>query len=88
MATDGIAALRSVYTKRPDAIVLDIALPRMGGRDVIRELRLDVTTRTIPILIVTGLDIPDLSERMLVPVLKKPVDAGTLVRAVEDLVRT
>jgi len=85
-AVDGVAALRAVYANRPDAIVLDIALPRLGGRDVIRELRLNADTRTIPILIVTGLDIPDLSERMLVPVLKKPVGDQELVRAVDAIV--
>ena len=65
--------------------MLDIALPRLGECDVIRELRLNPATRSIPIVIVTGLNIPDLSERTLVPVLKKPVDDRALVRAVEDL---
>jgi CheY-like chemotaxis protein len=50
---DGIDALRRVERRRPDALVLDLALPRKSGRDVKRELRSNPETRDIPIVIVS-----------------------------------
>ena len=84
---DGLAALQRIESDPPDVIVLDMALPRLGGRDVLRELRANPATRAIPIIIVTGTDITDLNERAGVPVLKKPVDPDALVEAVDQLVR-
>ena len=37
-AEDGIRALRYVELERPDLVVLDLDLPRLGGRDVQREI--------------------------------------------------
>ena len=38
-APDGRAALDSIATRSPDAIVLDVMMPRMNGLDVARKLR-------------------------------------------------
>ena len=38
----------------PDLILLDLALPRMGGLAVLRRLRAEERTRRIPIVILTG----------------------------------
>ena len=84
---DGLAALHWIEAERPDVVVLDMGLPRLGGRDVLRELRANPGTRTIPIVIVTGTDVADLNERAGVPVLTKPVDPDVLVQTIEDLVR-
>jgi CheY-like chemotaxis protein len=84
---DGLDALRRIESDAPDVIVLDIGLPRLGGRDVLRELRANPATRAIPVVIVTGTDVADLNERAGSPVLRKPVDADTLVTTVDTLVR-
>ncbi len=84
---DGLAALHRIESQRPDVLVLDMGLPRLGGRDVLRELRANPATRTIPIVIVTGSDVADLNERAGIPVLTKPVDPDALVQAVENLLR-
>jgi DNA-binding response OmpR family regulator len=84
---DGLAALRFIEVVRPDAIVLDMELPRLGGRDVLRELRANPATRGIPVVIVTGTDVTDLNERAGVEVLQKPVDVEALVQAVDRSIR-
>ena len=84
---DGLAALRVIEASPPDIIILDMALPRLGGRDVLRELRANPATRTLPIIIVTGTDVTNLNERALTPVLQKPVDPDALVEAVGDTLR-
>ena len=84
---EGLAGLRFIETGRPDAIVLDMSLPRLSGRDVLRELRANPATRDIPIIIVTGTDVSDVAEGAGIPVLKKPIDPEVFVHAVEAAVR-
>jgi DNA-binding response OmpR family regulator len=50
-AGDGQGGLALARTRRPDAIVLDLGLPRLDGLDVIRSLRRD---SDVPILILTA----------------------------------
>ena len=38
---------------RPDIILLDLNLPRMDGREVLREIKADETLRRIPVVILT-----------------------------------
>ena len=84
---DGFSALQVVEADPPDVIVLDMALPRLSGRDVLRELRGSPMTRNIPVVIATGTDVADLDERAGSQVLRKPIDADTLVDAVENAFR-
>ena len=51
-AGDGSEALRLIASERPDAIVLDVVMPEIGGLDVCRELR--ATGDDLPILVLTA----------------------------------
>jgi DNA-binding response OmpR family regulator len=46
-AGDGAAALALVRARRPDALVLDLGLPRVDGLDVIRAVRRDSRVPTL-----------------------------------------
>jgi DNA-binding response OmpR family regulator len=50
-AADGAAALALTRARRPDALVLDLGLPRVDGLDVIRAIRRD---SRVPILILSA----------------------------------
>jgi two-component system alkaline phosphatase synthesis response regulator PhoP len=50
-ASDGASALEMARTKRPDLIVLDLALPRLDGLDVAKALRRD---SNVPIIMLTA----------------------------------
>jgi two-component system alkaline phosphatase synthesis response regulator PhoP len=50
-AGDGPAALALARARRPDALVLDLGLPRLDGLDVIRAIRRD---SRVPILILSA----------------------------------
>lgn len=54
MAQDGVAALRAVLSERPDVIVLDLAMPRMTGWEVIGLLRQDEAMQGVPIVTISG----------------------------------
>lgn len=52
--TDGDAVLEGVRRLKPRMLVLDIMLPKRSGFDVLRQLRADVDTQNLPVLILTA----------------------------------
>jgi CheY-like chemotaxis protein len=54
-ASDGEDALRLAREKIPDIVLLDMLLPKLGGREVIRALRNDAPTAHIPVLVFSSL---------------------------------
>jgi CheY-like chemotaxis protein len=54
LANDGEEALRLVPRVRPDAVLLDIGLPRMNGYEVAERIRSDPENRDILIVAVSG----------------------------------
>ena len=50
----GEEALERVFVGKPDLILLDLMLPGMGGLEVCATLKNDMTTRSIPIAIVSA----------------------------------
>jgi CheY-like chemotaxis protein len=83
---DGIEALRRIEAEPPDIMVLDMSLPRLGGRDVSLEVGSHAETAAIPIVVVTG-DARGLNTSDFACVLQKPIDLDTLVRTVERCLR-
>lgn len=61
LAGDGVEALGRVEHNRPDALVLDVMMPRMDGLEVCRRLR--SAGDDLPILILTARD--SISERVV-----------------------
>ena len=53
-AGDGYEALDIARTKRPDVMLLDVAMPGMTGFEVCRTLKSDPTTATITIIMLTA----------------------------------
>ena len=50
-ASDGAAGIATFRARRPDAVVLDLGLPKIDGLDVVRALRRD---SNVPIVILTA----------------------------------
>lgn len=50
----GARALRVTKQELPDVVLLDIMMSDLDGFDVCRELKLDATTKDIPIIFVTA----------------------------------
>ncbi|HQP91348.1 MAG TPA: response regulator [Candidatus Omnitrophota bacterium] len=51
-AVDGEDALDKLSKERPDAILLDIMMPRIGGLDVLKKIR--ETDKDLPIFMITA----------------------------------
>ena len=54
-AADGEEALRLAREKMPDLILLDMLLPKMSGPDVLKALKTDPATKSIPVVVMSGL---------------------------------
>jgi len=57
-AATGQEALTLASTCAPDVIVLDLGLPDIDGSEVARQLKAGTLTAAIPIIALTGADLP------------------------------
>jgi DNA-binding response OmpR family regulator len=53
-ARDGEAAVALALERRPDLILLDVAMPGLDGYEVTRRLRADEATRGTPVVLLTA----------------------------------
>ena len=52
--SNGATAVETVRARRPDIVILDVMLPNRSGYDILRELRADPGTATLPVLMLTA----------------------------------
>lgn len=55
-ALDGEIGLKLAKKFKPDLILLDLILPKMDGFKVLTELKKDLSTKNIPVIILTNLE--------------------------------
>lgn len=55
-AVDGVEAITRFAASRPDLVILDADMPRLGGHVVCRLLKEDAATAAVPVLMLTGRD--------------------------------
>jgi DNA-binding response OmpR family regulator len=93
-AYDGIEGEESIKKRRPDVLVLDVMMPRKDGYKLCKELKSNKWTQDIPVILLTAVGEAVSSttythaEGMSTEAedfIPKPVDAKTLVEAVERL---
>ncbi|MCX6154735.1 MAG: response regulator [Candidatus Kapabacteria bacterium] len=68
-AFDGIDCLEKIGERHPDAVVLDVMMPRMDGYETVKRIKSDDTTKHIPVVIVTALN--DVANQL------KSIEAGS-----------
>lgn len=54
-ALDGELGLNAAKTRNPELILLDLILPKKNGFEVLKELRADPVTASIPVVVLTNL---------------------------------
>lgn len=54
VASNGIEALKSVKSSKPDIIISDIMMPVMDGFTLLRELKKNESTKLIPLIFYSG----------------------------------
>lgn len=88
-AYDGVECLEKVQERHPDAIVLDVMMPRMDGYETVKNLKDNPATAYIPVVIVTALnDIPNQLKSIDAGAddfLSKPIEEKLLIAKVKLL---
>lgn len=88
-AYDGIECLEKVEESKPDAIVLDVMMPRMDGYETVKKLKEQDHTKDIPVVIVTALnDVPNQLKSIdsgADDFLSKPIEEKLLIAKVKLL---
>ena len=80
-ASSGEETIRLAREKRPDAISLDVLMPGMDGWTVLRALKGDPLTSSIPVVMVSMLDDRDIGHALgAADYLTKPFDREKLVQ--------
>jgi signal transduction histidine kinase/CheY-like chemotaxis protein len=53
-ASNGTVALASIRDNQPDGLILDLLMPDIGGIEILRQLRSNPATESLPVLIYTS----------------------------------
>jgi CheY-like chemotaxis protein len=96
VASDGVEAIAYLRKEgehakavRPDLILLDLNLPRMDGREVLKEIKADPVLRHIPVVVLTSSqaeeDIVRAYDLHANCYVTKPVDLDQFIRVVESI---
>jgi CheY-like chemotaxis protein len=88
---ESLAAMVVARVRLPDVVVLDLEGPNVYGPDVLRQLREDPLTSTIPIILTTSVlhfDVPVRARASgAISVLGKPTAPESLLVEVDELIR-
>jgi CheY-like chemotaxis protein len=90
-AGDGKRALEEIAEQVPDLVVLDLGLPTLDGWAVLERVRSDPATRSLPVVVITGLGGERLEQRATIAgadaFFAKPFSRAALADAVRELLR-
>jgi DNA-binding response OmpR family regulator len=87
-AHDGEAGIDKARKINPDVIVLDLNLPGIDGKQVIKMIRGDQSLASIPILVVTGDDDKEAQAAVQMGAdgyLTKPLEFDALISAITNI---
>ena len=90
-ALDGLDGYALACSEHPSAIILDIAMPLVDGWTVLRKLRANQSTKDIPVVIFTALEVdavsPEAKALGVRAVLRKPTPTKELEAVIRQVVR-
>jgi len=86
-AGDGEEALKMIADRKPDAVILDLVLPKIDGSEVILRMKSDKATTRIPVIVVTGAHVGrakgEILQNFAIPAVSKPWQEAELLDRVE-----
>jgi DNA-binding response OmpR family regulator len=85
LAEDGEVAIDIALTRNPDAILLDLMMPKLDGKEVLSRLRQSESTATIPVFVLTGMSRSSATEWAGAHFVGKPFMPDELVEVIKDV---
>jgi CheY-like chemotaxis protein len=86
-ATDGRQAVDSVFSNKPDLVLMDLSLPVIDGLQATREIRTQPEFQNLPIIFVTGYDQQEAIDRIRdsggTDCINKPIEFDDLKKMIE-----
>jgi len=86
---DGEQCLRRLGSFRPDLVILDLLMPKVHGIDVLKKIKADEQTRSIPVVVLTAKDfrteVARIRELGAAGLIVKPFDPKALLQKVQDI---
>lgn len=87
--SDALQALPLLKESQPDLLLLDIKMPGISGLEILEQLRAEVAWATLPVIILTAFDDPQIKRQALetgaTDFLSKPVDPHELSLRVRNV---
>src|ERR1051326_1255221 len=65
IAADGQSGFYRIHEVRPDAVMLDLMLPKMNGVEILRKIRAQKEFQQIPIIVFTNAYVPNMIHESL-----------------------
>jgi CheY-like chemotaxis protein len=88
VATDGESGLALVAKEKPDLVLLDLVLPKVDGKEVLKKIKNDPATHNIPVFVLSNLSADaDQRETVALGAAGFFVKAMTLPSAIVDAVK-
>ena len=60
VASDGQSGFYSIHEFQPDAMLLDLMLPKMNGLDILKKIRAEAKFNKIPVVVFTNAYVPNM----------------------------
>jgi CheY-like chemotaxis protein len=92
-AENGVEAIDIAKNQKPDLILMDMMMPKMDGLSACYEIKQDVSTRQIPVVMLTAIT-HDLNKRLSENVMgangyiTKPFNAVELISTIRELLNS
>ena len=88
LAYDGKVGFQLIKDTKPDLVVLDVMMPEVSGYDVLRRLKQNAETKSIPVIILTakGLE-PDIQKGLDLGAndyITKPFHSALLIKRIRN----
>jgi signal transduction histidine kinase/CheY-like chemotaxis protein len=90
-ARNGLEALRVMATTTPDLVLLDLAMPELAGRDVLRAMAADPRLAAVPAIVISAMDELDAGAVLTGPISidkSEGFHLEELLDVVESIIRT
>jgi CheY-like chemotaxis protein len=81
-ARHGVAALELIEKEPPDLVIADMRMPVMDGVELMGRMRSNSGTASLPIVLLSGLQVDDAAWRLANAVVAKPFEPADLLASI------